>query len=295
MNQGNLEKFIIDLGFSDKKAITGLKSFLKKVDNMKANVKVNVDKSSLNKISKDIKSATGSVVNPLKMSPEMSSHVSKFRKSEAEKQLAHEKALHHERKRNIAAEKAQRERADRFKNSSLYRRIADSDPSRAERYYQQAKTVRGSNTQFGTWQTDIRNAEKALGTFNRKLKQTTVIQRGLSDSTRNMIRSYASVYALGAGGMAINKVGRTFEGAAAAMKAVSTDSKEAEANLKFLKDEAKRLGLGVGESTKNFVKLRAAIGDKASNEEARKAFTNLSETGTVFQLRPEEMNRTIKA
>jgi glycine cleavage system regulatory protein len=54
-------------------------------------------------------------------------------------------------------------------------------------------------------------------------------------------------------------------------------------------------GLSLKESTKDFVKLRAAMGGKYTLDETKQAFESLTKAGVVLQLSQEDMAGTVKA
>lgn len=145
--------------------------------------------------------------------------------------------------------------------------------------------------------------------FNRELARTSAemnkakrsaiglnaAQNSLHDSTRNMVRQYASLYAVFAATGAITNQVKALDSAKAGMVAVSESAEEANKNMEFIRQTALKNGLAVADSAKQYVKLKAAIGDKLSMEETQAAFTSLTKAGVVFQLSTEEQSRSIKA
>ena len=116
----------------------------------------------------------------------------------------------------------------------------------------------------------------------------------MESSSKHMLGNMASIFALGAAGTFVTRTGQDFEAVGNTMLAVSKDSKEAEQNLKFVREEAYRLGLGLKESAKGFAKMNAARGDM-SLEDTKKAFTGIAEMSTLLGLSSEEGSRAINA
>ncbi len=196
-----------------------------------------------------------------------------------------------------------------FKDSAAFRRIREQRPeqagifdSRFENIAERSGTVglskeelRSLNREFGDLKSLIKINGEELGRFKRSMIGLQTIQYGLRDSTRNLIRSYASMFALFAGGAAINRTGQEFQGMRAGMMAVSDDSKELEENLSFVREESQRLGLNLVQTSKDFVKLYAAAQGRVSDEDIKKSFTGIVEAATVFQLTMDDTTGTIRA
>jgi len=120
-------------------------------------------------------------------------------------------------------------------------------------------------------------------------KQNFLMQR-MSASSKQFAGNMLSAFAVAGLGVGITRVGQDFESVSNTMLAVSTNSKEAGDNFKFVRDEAYRLGLGLASSGKNFAKMLSARG-KMSLEDTKKAFTGISEMSTLLGLSAEESTR----
>lgn len=118
---------------------------------------------------------------------------------------------------------------------------------------------------------------------------------GMHDSARNMVREMASVYAVMAATGAIKEQAKAMDGMQAGMVAVSSNAEEAAHNIKFLTDEALKNGLSVKDASKDYVKLKASIGDKLGLAETEEMFQALTKAGVVFQLSQDDMSGTIRA
>lgn len=124
-------------------------------------------------------------------------------------------------------------------------------------------------------------------------KQSFVMER-MKNSSQQMVGNMASAFAIAATGTFITKTGQDFEAVNNTMLAVSENSTEAGENMKFVQNEAYRLGLGLKESAKGFAKMAAARGDM-SLENTKELFLGVSEMGTLLGLSAAEAGRAINS
>jgi hypothetical protein len=125
-------------------------------------------------------------------------------------------------------------------------------------------------------------------------KKKSFLMTRMQASSQQIAGNMASAFAIGAVGFFVTKTGQDFEAVGNTMLAVSKNSEMAGENLKFVREEAFRLGLGLKDSAKSFAKMLAARGDM-SVEETRKAFSGVSEMATLLGLSAEESTRSINA
>ena len=145
--------------------------------------------------------------------------------------------------------------------------------------------------------------------FNRELGKTSAemnkarrsaiglnaAQNGLHDSTRNLIRQYASLYAIFAGTAAISHQAKAMDGANAGLVAVTGNAEEAAQSLQFITQVAEQNGLAIADAAKDYVKFKAAIGDNHTIKETEEMFKDLTKAGVVFQLSQDDMKGIIRA
>lgn len=145
--------------------------------------------------------------------------------------------------------------------------------------------------------------------FNRELGKTSAemnkarrsaiglnaAQNGLHDSTRNLIRQYASLYAIFAGTSAIANQAKAMDGAQAGLVAVTGSAEEAAQSLEFIKVTAEKNGLAIADAAKDYVRFKAAIGDNHTLKETEEMFQDLTKAGVVFQLSQDDMKGIIRA
>lgn len=146
-----------------------------------------------------------------------------------------------------------------------------------------AKTTSSLRRAVAMEKASLRNAQK----------KTFLLQR-MEASSKGIAGNMVSAFAIAAGGAFVTKTGQDFEAVANTMLAVSKDSKQAGENLKFAKEEAYRLGLGLKESSKGFAKLLAARGDMSLGD-TKNLFSGISEMGSVLGLTAEEGGRALTA
>lgn len=131
--------------------------------------------------------------------------------------------------------------------------------------------------------------------YNRSLKKTNIVQRGVADSTRNMIRSYASLYALFEGTVAIKRIGQDYQGLEASMLAAAGSTDAAAKDFEFINGMVDQMGLSLKDTTDAWVKFKFAAKGKISQEQQEDVFTGLSMFGTALKVDSESMKRSQKA
>lgn len=154
-----------------------------------------------------------------------------------------------------------------------------------------AAAVRGDVEAMKDLNAEIRNLSK----HNKRIFSLATAQNGLADSTRNMIRQYASLYAVFAGTGAIKNVGQDFQGMQAAMLAASGGTKAAAEDMKYIDGIVDEMGLNLKDTTDAFVKFKFAAKGKISQDDQESLFTSLSMFGTSLKVGTEDMKRAQKA
>lgn len=148
----------------------------------------------------------------------------------------------------------------------------------------------------------LRTVTKELARMNHELEKqrrhsigAAAAMSSLQDSTRNMVREYASLYALFAGTSAINQTGQSFEALNSAMLAATGNTSDAKQQMQFLIDLSRRLGLSVKDIADQYIKFKFAAKDKLTGGQIEELFTNMSELGTVLGLSQEKMKLAFNA
>lgn len=148
----------------------------------------------------------------------------------------------------------------------------------------------------------LKDLKAAIGRTNaamNRMIRTQVglrtVQNGLTDSTRNMIRTYASVFALFQGTVAIKRVGQDFQGMEASMLAASGSAPAAAEDLAFINGMVDEMGLSLKDTADAFVKFKFAAKGKMGQTEIESLFQNVSMFGTALKVAPEDMKRAHRA
>ncbi len=142
---------------------------------------------------------------------------------------------------------------------------------------------------------EMSDVNKNMTRYRRNLRKTNIAQKGLTDSTRNMIRSYASLYAIFEGTGAIKRVGMDFQGMEASMLAASGSTEAAAKDMMFINGLVDEMGLSLKDTTDAFVKFKFAAKGKISQKEQEDLFTGLSMFGTSMKVGTEDMKRAQRA
>lgn len=167
---------------------------------------------------------------------------------------------------------------DRGRRSQLLNLVREGDMSRLVLF----------NRELGKTAAEMNKARRSAIGLN-------AAQNGLHDSTRNLIRQYASLYAIFAGTAAISHQAKAMDGAQAGLVAVTGNAQEAAQSLEFITKVAEQNGLAIADAAKDYVKFKAAIGDNHTIKETEEMFKDLTKAGVVFQLSQDDMKGIIRA
>lgn len=125
---------------------------------------------------------------------------------------------------------------------------------------------------------NIQRVTRALSTQN-------FVAKGLSHSLGNLLRSYVSVFAIGAGIHRFFMIGEEMESLQATMLAASGNSAQAAEDFEYVKKVALNLGNDLQESTRGYAKLgTAARAANFSVDQTRNVFLAASEASRAYGL-----------
>lgn len=125
--------------------------------------------------------------------------------------------------------------------------------------------------------------------LNKEFRVGKFAAQGLSDSLRNMARSYVSVFAIVGGGVAGGMLGQNLIAGRAALLGASGSAEQAAKDFEFLKMTSAELGIGLNESVKGFARVGAAARSSgASIEQARETFLAAQEVSAAFNLTADD-------
>lgn len=257
----NVEEFLIKFGFKGTQALKDIDSFFKKVEAKaaKAAPKVNLTPDTRR---------TGQAFD---------GHIRQY-------------------ERFLKRMEAVNNRVSRFAESRNMALLRQNDPRAAQRIEQQfrraitnkdVRTATRLNREVAEIAANYRKAARAANGL-------TLAQRGVADSTRNMVRSYASLFALLSGTQAINKVGQDFQTMRAGMLAASGTAEQSAKDLAFVDEQAVRLGLNLKQTAKDFVKLRAVNKD-FTDDQLQEVFLGIAEASTVLGLSADDTTGALRA
>lgn len=180
---------------------------------------------------------------------------------------------------------------EQLRFSANFRRLPDQEKNRFEGQIKSARKLmvtEGSDYGFRKLSSDVRE-------FRRSLIGLHTVQMGLTDSARNMLRAYASVFALVESTAAINRVGQDFESMRASMLAASTSAEDSQQKLAFVKNEARRLGIDLVAASKAYMQLSIAGKDALKQNQLDDLFVSSMEAATAFGMSLDDTKGTFRA
>ena len=141
----------------------------------------------------------------------------------------------------------------------------------------------------------LKKTVSAEAKLERQHKKLNVAQKGLTDSTRNMIRSYASVFALFQGTVAIKRVGEDFESLRASMLVVSDSEEDAGKKMEFVREQAFKLGVDLKTAGKAYLALSASSEGAMGEDGVKGLFTSVMSISKAFGMSMDDTKGTFKA
>lgn len=114
-------------------------------------------------------------------------------------------------------------------------------------------------------------------------------------SIRSQLVSAGAAYGVFSGGKSIMEQGQFFQGLEATMSLVSDSSEEATTRIKFLKDEAYRLGLDMKIAAQGYTQMSVNSAGILNKQQNNELFTGFSEFATASQVDPVKFQRGITA
>lgn len=169
------------------------------------------------------------------------------------------------------------------------------DESRVEFFTEQAKGAYKSREAMRALTLQMQEAAFKNRDLNKQLAKQNMLMRGLSDSSRNLVRSYVSVFAVLGASTFINQTGQKFESMESSMLAATGSTKEAAKEIEFLDKMTDRLGLSLVDTADAYSKFLFASKDKLSQEQTRELFEGLSELGTTLGISKERMKLSMNS
>ena len=307
MSNNNVDEFIIQLGFADKKAIDGFKKFVNKMEKDLAQSKKKIAKQDAamqeahsKNVMADIKKQLQDKKKASKIETQAYIENEKRKNAATQARLKQESTSQRrvaaERRQQISSERSQRAKISRFRTSANMDTIPDGDARKSGLLSRYSGAVKRGDVEL---QHDLERQVRRTARALREQKRSTVglraAQRGLTDSTRNMIRAYVSVFAIFEGASAINKTGQDFEALDSAMLAAMGTQELAEQQIGKLDKLTSRLGLSLVDTADQYTKFIFASKGKLPTEEVDLLFNNMAELGTVLGVSKDRMKLSFNA
>ena len=139
--------------------------------------------------------------------------------------------------------------------------------------------------------TEVNRLTKAANKTTAAFKRQNRSVNGLSGSVNHLVRSYVSIFAIGAAIGMFFKLGEEMESLQASMLAASGSAVQAGKDFEFIRNSAIHLGINLKEATSGYTKLGAA--SRAANfsqEQTRNIFLAASESARAFGLNAQRTN-----
>jgi len=327
----NVEKFVVDLGFSQKD-LNKLKELLKLQDKankvskqeQKARVKGKQDELSIDRkrlqMEKLIKRAKEKGVDTtfyersLKSAKKIQTiekrrielerkllNIKKKVTQEEVKQQVNKGYMNQPSKALFEKSQAARVRDDDYELAreqfarKHVNRLKRAGVANAEAYREQARAAFKLEGATAKLNEDIREQIDLQRRNRMQIQKTNIAMQGLNDSTRHLIRSYASVFAVLGATQAINTTGQKFEAMNSAMLAATGTAEETANEITFLDGMTSRLGLSLLDTSDAYTKFLFASKGKLDQSETRELFEGLSELGTTLGVSKERMKLSMNA
>ena len=197
-------------------------------------------------------------------------------------------------KRNARLKERLQEKANAVLRTQFARDMQEKAPARHAQYQQKLKQQINMGSAEG-----IKEVAAQMRTSTREMKRSlrslAVVQNGLNDSTRNMVRSYVSLFALFEGTTAIKRVGMDFQSMRASMLAASSSQENAAEKLKFVEENAYRLGVNLREATRAYMQLSIAGKDVLSENQIKDLFVSTLEVSTALGMSIDDTKGTFRS
>jgi tape measure domain-containing protein len=199
-------------------------------------------------------------------------------------------------RRNARAQGLNKKQADAMVSSvnsiksryrALSKEIASAKSPRALKALNESMKTTAANTARLTREIDKQNRKLTTGQFAAK---------GMSDSLKNLSRSYVSVFAIGAAAVGAIRIGQGLIASKAALLGASGSAEQAAKDFSFLEENSARLGVSLSASAQGYARVGAAARSAGVGvEEARNTFLAAQEVSAAFNLTADDSNGIFRA
>lgn len=151
-----------------------------------------------------------------------------------------------------------------------------------------------------------RTGEQAFERIERSTKPASVGLKAVDTTARalnnvfrqaaGLVAAYAGISGIISSVRSVNETGMAFQGLGTALETITGSSAGARAEMKFLEEQADRLGLNLLETAQSYMQIAAAAkGTELAGDGTRQIFTAIAEASTVLQLSVDQTNGALRA
>lgn len=151
-----------------------------------------------------------------------------------------------------------------------------------------------------------RTGEQAFERIERSTKPASVGLKAVDTTARalnnvfrqaaGLVAAYAGISGIISSVRSVNETGMAFQGLGTALETITGSSAGARAEMKFLEEQAERLGLNLLETAQSYMQIAAAAkGTELAGDGTRQIFTAIAEASTVLQLSVDQTNGALRA
>lgn len=151
-----------------------------------------------------------------------------------------------------------------------------------------------------------RTGEQAFERIERSTKPASVGLKAVDTTARalnnvfrqaaGLVAAYAGISGIISSVRSVNETGMAFQGLGTALETITGSSVGAREEMKFLEEQAERLGLNLLETAQSYMQIAAAAkGTELAGDGTRQIFTAIAEASTVLQLSVDQTNGALRA
>lgn len=151
-----------------------------------------------------------------------------------------------------------------------------------------------------------RTGEQAFERIERSTKPASVGLKAVNTTARalnnvfrqaaGLVAAYAGISGIISSVRSVNETGMAFQGLGTALETITGSSAGAREEMKFLEEQAERLGLNLLETAQSYMQIAAAAkGTELAGDGTRQIFTAIAEASTVLQLSVDQTNGALRA
>ena len=141
--------------------------------------------------------------------------------------------------------------------------------------------------------------ERSTKPASAGLKAVDTTVRALNNVFRQaagLVAAYAGISGIISSVRSVNETGMAFQGLGTALETITGSSAGAREEMKFLEEQAERLGLNLLETAQSYMQIAAAAkGTELAGDGTRQIFTAIAEASTVLQLSVDQTNGALRA